>query len=212
MGVLGNHEGYDAYARRETVFNFQNLGELFRKYYPYKYANNKRFYHSFDYGPVHFVVIDTWSYKDQIIDTQQANWLQHDLKTSKKPWKVAMIHTPIWDCLAGNTAIQNQLTPILKAGGVQLVLQGHQHYYSHVTYNDMTYLVLGGGGATLLDPATTTCVEEANKTIVKTAFVYHFARFDVLGDTMTVSVINSDGGAVEPPFTITNGSAPAKSR
>ena len=57
MGVLGNHEGYDSQCTTEpnALINYQNIGQIFRKYYPYKYPNPKRYYYSFDYGPVHFV-------------------------------------------------------------------------------------------------------------------------------------------------------------
>jgi hypothetical protein len=211
MGVLGNHEGYDAYVAKKTVLNYENMGELFRKYYPYQYPNNNRFYYSFDYGPVHFVVIDTWSYlgassEQQSIDNVQANWLKRDLEASRKPWKIAMLHTPIWQCLQGLPAMQAQLTPILKDGGVQLVLQGHQHYYSHAEteapYAGMTWLVLGGGGAPII--AEKECVQEANKIWSPfAAFKFHFARFDVSGSTMAVTVIDNDGAIIET-FQITN--------
>ena len=214
MGVLGNHEGYDAYAEPKVVMNYENIGSIFRKYYPYKYPRNNRFYHSFDYGPVHFVIIDTWSYQgatntQQTIDNAQVNWLKQDLKASRKPWKIAMLHTPIWECLQGVPAMQDQLTPILKAGGVHLVLQGHHHYYSRAQtdgpYTGMTYITLGGGGAALDNQMA--CVQETNK--VWPTFpvwqAFHFARFDISGNTLTGTVI--DPSAPSTPidtFQITN--------
>jgi len=212
MGVLGNHEGYDAHAEKNhiCILNYQNIGELFRKYYPYHYPNRNRFYYSFDYGPIHFVIIDTWSYQGasskQTIDDVQANWLKRDLKASNKLWKIAMLHTPIWDCMKGNETMQAQLTPILKHGGVHLVLQGHRHYYSHAEtegeYAGMTYLTLGGGGAKL-DPEMA-CVHENNKKWPPfAAFKFHFARFDISENTMTVTVIGNDGAEIEQ-FQITN--------
>lgn len=218
MGVLGNHEGYDAHAGIDhlCIMNYQNIGELFRKYYPYQYPHGNRFYYSFDYGPIHFVIIDTWSYPgseqltspedddsvgEQTIDDIQAKWLRQDLAASRKPWKIAMLHTPIWDCLQGNETMQAQLTPILKAGGVHLVLQGHHHHYSHAEtdgkYAGMTYLTLGGGGAKLTPEAP--CVQEENKKWPPFAVFkkFHFARFDISGNTMTVTVIDKDGAIIE---------------
>ncbi len=210
MGVLGNHEGYDAYTANETIMNHQNIGELFRKYYPYQYPNKDRFYYSFDYGPVHFVVIDTWSYQSESNDQQtigkdHEKWLKQDLKASKKPWKIAMLHTPIWDCRVGKDPMKAQLTPILKQGGVHLILQGHVHYYSHVEtegeYAGMTFLTLGGGGARL--ESEEECVPQPNKKLLFVAIKFHFARFDISGNTMTVTVIDNDGEEVER-FQITN--------
>jgi acid phosphatase type 7 len=212
MGVLGNHEAYDAYTVKQVTFNYQNIGELFRKYYPYRYPNKKHFNYSFDYGPIHFVIIDTWTYQgvpaqEQTIDKEQEDWLRRDLRASQKPWKIAMLHTPIWQCLEGIPTMQAQLTPILKDGGVHLVLQGHQHYYSHAEtegpYAGMTYLTLGGGGADLI--AEKSCVAEANKTWPPKAVFekYFFARFDISGDSMTVTVKATDGTVIET-FQITN--------
>ena len=214
MGVLGNHEGYDANANgdQKNELNYENIGELFRKYYPYQYPKQNRFYHSFDYGPVHFVIIDTWSYQgasntQQTIDTAQVNWLKQDLKASRKPWKIAMLHTPIWECLQGVAAMQDQLTPILKEGGVHLVLQGHHHYYSRAEtegpYAGMTYVTLGGGGAALGDEEV--CVQETNKVWPTVAIwkTFHFARFDIAGDTLTGTVIDPSGNTIDT-FQVTN--------
>ena len=211
MGVLGNHEGYNAYTAKATVFNHQNVGELFRKYYPYHYPDKNHFYHSFDYGPVHFAIIDTWSYKNsssdrQTIDKAQEKWLKQDLKNSGKPWKIAMLHTPIWECRQGDANMQAQLTPLLKDGGVHLVLQGHHHYYSHAEtegpYAGMTFLTLGGGGAKL-DPEEP-CVPEPNKKWPPfSVSEFHFARFEISGNTMTVTVIDKDNKEIEK-FDITN--------
>jgi hypothetical protein len=211
MGVVGNHEGCDTYAAASEIINSQNMGELFRKYFPYRYPDKNHFYYSFDYGPVHFAIIDTWSnqgvpVEQQTINNQQASWLKQDLKASKKPWKIVMLHTPIWQCVEGIPAMQAQLTPLLKAGGVHLVLQGHYHYYSHAQtegpYEGMTYLTLGGGGARLNPEAT--CVHEDNKKWPPFAVsAFHFARFDISGDTMTVTVIGIDGTVIET-FQITN--------
>jgi hypothetical protein len=118
-----------------------------------------------------------------------------------------MLHTPIWDCLEGDEAMQAQLTPILKQGGVPLVLQGHHHHYSHAEtegeYAGITYLTLGGGGARLVPEAP--CVPETNKKWPPFAVFeeFHFARFDISGNTMTVTVIDKDGKEIER-FQITN--------
>jgi hypothetical protein len=112
-----------------------------------------------------------------------------------------MLHTPVWDCAFLSTELQDQLTPIIESSGVQLVLQGHMHYYSHVKKpnstpgKNTTYLTLGGGGAPLV-PATCT-----QSYVVTAESTNHFARFDVNGDTMTVTVIKPDSSIVET-FTI----------
>ncbi|MBF0527088.1 MAG: metallophosphoesterase family protein, partial [Deltaproteobacteria bacterium] len=148
MGALGNHEGYH---QGDFILDTQNIGALYRKYWPYKfYQTPRRYYYSFDYGPAHIAVIDTWSYPDQAVDAAQLTWLDNDLKNSTKLWKIVALHTPLWDCKANTPALQTAFVPILEKNGVKLVVQGHAHYYSNLKVNGITYLTVGGGGAPLV--------------------------------------------------------------
>ena len=49
MGAIGNHETTGTGVT------------IFRKYWPYPYYNASRYYYSFDYGPVHFTVVDQYT-------------------------------------------------------------------------------------------------------------------------------------------------------
>lgn len=94
--VMGNHECY----------NLQWLCRL-----PYAYLNYfslpsngsthfNRYYYSYDYGPVHFIVLNTqWdeinSFKQGLIDEQLA-WLENDLQTAdKSKWTVVLMHKDV---------------------------------------------------------------------------------------------------------------------
>ena len=50
--------------------------------------------------------------------------------------------------------MRDKLHAFLKAQGVKVVLQGHNHYYAHCEYDGVHYLTLGSGGCNLTDPAT----------------------------------------------------------
>ncbi|MBF0552378.1 MAG: metallophosphoesterase family protein [Deltaproteobacteria bacterium] len=193
MGAVGNHEGYH---EGVSVVDTPNTGTMFRKYWPYKiYQTPSRYYYSFDYGPVHIAVLDTWSYPDQAVDAAQLIWLENDLKNSTKPWKVVATHTPLRDCQLNTPALQTAFIPILERNGVKLVVQGHAHYYSHVMVNGITYLTVGGGGAPL-EPVTP-YDPNAVPYIIKAVSAYHFARMDIDGNTTTVTVIKNDGSVLD---------------
>ncbi|MBF0552615.1 MAG: metallophosphoesterase family protein [Deltaproteobacteria bacterium] len=193
MGVLGNHEGYH---QGYFVLDTKNIGALFLKYWPYKfYQTPGRYYYSFDYGPAHFAIIDTWSYPNEAVDAAQLTWLENDLKNSTKPWKIVALHTPIWDCKANTPALQAAFCPIIEKTGVKLVLQGHVHHYAYLKVNGVTYLSLGGGGAPLDN--ITPYDPNAVPYIIKAAAVYHFARFDIDGNTTAVTVIKNDGSVLD---------------
>jgi len=197
MGVLGNREGYIA-PLGPPHFLPQNIGQYYRKYFPYPmYRQTNHSYYSFDYGPLHVAVADTWSYQAEegrLPDARQIQWLTQDLKTSPKPWKIVMLHSSLSDSTPQSRDLRGTLVPVLESKGVHLVLEGQGSYYSHVKKDGMTYLTLGGGGAGPREsgPATGAAKPEKGQP---------FARFEVKGNTMTVTVMKSDGSIVET-FTI----------
>jgi len=56
-------------------------------------------YWSFDYGPIHFVMLD--AYTSYGAGSPQYNWLKADLAASTKTWKIIAIHEPGWSAGGG---------------------------------------------------------------------------------------------------------------
>ena len=100
-------------------------------------------------GPVELFMIDTnmnarWQH--------QMPWLRKALSSSTAPWKVVVGHHPIYSSgfYGDDPAAIAQLTPVFKRYGVQLYINGHEHNYERSKPIDgTTYLVVGGGGASL---------------------------------------------------------------
>ncbi|MBU0672348.1 MAG: metallophosphoesterase family protein [Candidatus Margulisbacteria bacterium] len=196
MIALGNHEGYSA-----SYLHEDQPGLLARKYWPYPYyAETGESYYSFDYGPAHFTVIDQYSNNKSytIESSAQYNWIEADLLATAKPWKFVVFHEPAWTASTqegyhgNNTTIQQELCPVFAQNGVQVVIQGHQHFYARVSPPDgRQYLTLGGGGAALNPP-------DANAAyLAASAQAFHFARFDIEGDVLTVSVLDENGALLD---------------
>ena len=60
-------------------------------------------YYSFDYGPVHVVVLDQYTNGGNYgSGSPQYTWLVNDLSTSTKPWKIIVLHQPGWSCNGGH--------------------------------------------------------------------------------------------------------------
>ena len=206
LGAVGNHEGYD---RRHFVeggkINHGRIGALFRKYFPYPmYRDSRHHYYSFDYGPAHVAVLDTWSYPGKYAheqpDAAQLAWLDQDLAATKRPWKLVLIHTPVFDWNSGDAVVQGQLAPVFERHGVQVVVQGHEHYYAHLEVKGVTYLVLGGGGARLVNFKPQAMVPA--ETVRARAVTHHFGRFEIRGDEMRIDILTPEGTLVEPPFNV----------
>lgn len=180
-GVKGNHEG---------------TGTYFKKYYPYPYAAN--FYWSFDYGPVHFTVVD--QYATYTSGSAQYNWLVNDLATTTKPWKVLMIHEPMYSAgtHTNNTTSQTAFLPLIDQYKVDLVFAGHNHNYCRAMVNGVPHIVDGGGGAPLY------AVDTTWPNVVTATSTLSYATFDVNGNTLTMTAKNTSGAVIDS-FTVTHG-------
>ncbi len=100
--------------------------------------------YSFDWGPAHFVALDT-----EHMDEEQAEWLERDLAASDRPWKIVYGHDPPYSSGRHGSAkqVRNLVRPVLERHGVRLFLAGHDHHYERSNViGGTTYVVTGGGG------------------------------------------------------------------
>ena len=181
IGIRGNHEGSATFWKQYWPEPFQSDG----------------LYWSFDYGPMHFAMMD--AYTAYNAGSAQYNWLKADLAASTKTWKFVAIHEPGWSAGGGhanNTTVQNDLQPLLVQYGVSILFAGHNHYYARASVNGVTHLTLGGGGAPQYTPAT------GQPNIVVISKSYSFGEFTISGNTLTAKVVNNSGATIDT-FTIT---------
>ena len=181
IGIRGNHEGSATFLKQYWPEPFQPGG----------------LYWSFDYGPMHVVLMD--SYTAYTVGSAQYNWIKADLAASTKTWKIVAIHEPGWSANGGhpnNTTVQTVLQPLFVQYGVAMVLSGHNHYYARAMVGGIAHLTVGGGGAPLYPPASgQPNIVVANKT-------YSFGEFTINGKTLTAKIVNSSGATIDT-FTIT---------
>ena len=115
-------------------------------------------YYSYNYGNVHFIVLDSYSVGRGANDPM-ATWLQNDLTANTLPWIVAYWHHPPYTKGSHNSDNTNfldgelvdmrqNIIPILENGGVDLVLNGHSHCYERSFLIDSHY-----GSSSQLNPS-----------------------------------------------------------
>ena len=181
QGCMGNHEG---------------SGTIYTKYWPYPYVADR--YWSFDYGPAHIAVVD--QYTDYSPGSAQLKWLANDLSSSAKQWKFIVLHEPGWSAGSfhgNNTSVQQNIQPLCKRYGVQIVFAGHNHYYARAVVDGVQHLTIGGGGAPLHDPkADMPNVVSAKKTL-------GYCKVSILGNTLRCQMFDSPDNTVIDAFTIT---------
>ena len=178
--------------------NHESAGTVFRKYYPYPYVGD--FYWSFDYGPVHIVVLDQFvSYAP---GSPQYEWLVGDLSATSKPWKIVTFHKPGWS--AGNVhgnevEVQQYIQPLCLQYGIDLAISGHNHYYARADVGGVQHLTTGGASDYFSIPA-------GGDYLVTSEGAFHHLEIDIQGREASVTARRRDGSVIET-FTISHGAS-----
>ncbi|MFY0584057.1 metallophosphoesterase [Cystobacter fuscus] len=127
-------------------------------------ARTERYY-SFDWGPVHFVSLDSncLTYPTpECTKAIQQDWVAKDLAATPRPWKIVFFHHPLWSSgeHGSSTSMRKAFAATFEQYGVDLVLTGHDHNYERSKpmkgeavaasgTKGIPYLVVGSGGATM---------------------------------------------------------------
>lgn len=141
--AAGNHEdGENSY---NNYFNFGGA--------PDSQSTETGLYYSLNYGSTHIVVLNTNDVGKSGLNQAQLDWLTSDLETAKNSpnikWTIVVMHKGLYS--VGSHVedtdvklLRAQLTPVFYNGGVDLVLQGHDHVYN-------TTKLLGADGEVIAD-------------------------------------------------------------
>ena len=182
-------------ALSQTAY-YPSLGNHERKGAPYFRYFGMPAEYSFDYGDAHFIGLD--SNRPEAEYAAQQAWLEKDLKAHQNAkWRIVFFHHTIYTCVdkpgrrEESAARAKRLEPILIAGRVQLVINGHDHDYQRHVAKGITYLVTGGGGAPLYEVTPDTpFVKKAKK-------AHHHCELIVSGDTISARAVEPDGAVIE---------------
>ena len=172
ISVLGNHDIMTDGAAIQRLFGM-----------PAPYYTTVR-------GPVEFFVLDNSRGR---VDPAQRAWLDEALGRSASPWKVVVMHIPLFSSgeLHGSSArLQASLQDLLERHGVQLAIAGHDHNYERtVVMGGVTYIVSGGG----------CCPRKAGRGPFTAAVAegLHFVVFDAEGDVMRVRALGLGGHVLD---------------
>ena len=159
--AIGNHEGVDetiegtstpfaGLAAWQAAFNLPSAPGAGKRYYAYDWRRQ-----------VHIVVLFSTSGGIGFAgpgkpgNSAQSRWLIADLQRNRRPWTIVVLHHPIYDPRKGDAwfdtkrAERDRLARFLRAQGVDLVVQGHDHLYRRHMQDGLPYVTQGGGGAGL---------------------------------------------------------------
>jgi hypothetical protein len=191
---IGNHDDELAFAQPyRDVFVLPENGVTSG------YADHAERFYSFDYGPVHFVALDTErAFQDPLRRQAQVTWLENDLAATAQPWRVVFFHrSPYSNGVehGSDLAVRQAFGPLFERYGVQLVISGHDHDFERsVPWRQTTtaggravmYVVSGGGGARLYG------VGQAAWT-ARSVSAYHYVRANVGTCLLQLEAVGLDG-------------------
>ena len=135
--VMGNHETYDK--KWEVRLPLAYLAE----FQPPENDSQafSRYYYSFDFGDVHFIVLNTqWDETEEFrpgLLEEQLGWLPKDVAASDKKWKIVMLHKDVLQYRIGKrperkegfSACGEAFMPLFDGLGIDAVLSAHLHTY-----------------------------------------------------------------------------------
>jgi hypothetical protein len=119
------------------VFTFPTAGESGG------IASGTEKYYSFDYGNIHFMILNSFE-EDRSVGATMYNWALNDIQNTTQQWVVAVWHHPPYskgfhtseglDWLGAPAEIEliemrENIVPMLEANGVDLVIAGHSEVY-----------------------------------------------------------------------------------
>jgi hypothetical protein len=214
MVALGNHDfDYDSGSGTDM--------DYFHYFFPYPHASGGGVGDEYTYnvnGQVWFFDLDTFPMDGYCgcgngcpglkPGSDQYKWLDQTLSSidnDPRQWKIVFMHAPLYspgDCNLHGPNID--LENLLEKHGVDLVLTGHEHYYSRITVscdgnnqpinNNIIHLVLGGAGASLSKIEDTTGYDRVVQD-------WHFADIKIDGDVLQGRVVFR-GDVPDDTFTI----------
>jgi Calcineurin-like phosphoesterase len=197
MPSIGNHE-------YEIDFEFQDYYE--RLFGGAGFDSPRVEWYRFQSGGVWFFSLSTEA--DLKAGSDQANWLEAQLAdAASQPgyrFGVVYFHKPMMTLseYTQKKGEREHFDPIFRQHGVRLVMCGHVHGYERFDDGSLTYIVSGGGGASLhdLDVSIDERPEEAGKRQAASAN-YHGTIIEVGNDSIHGTAISHTGDTLDD-FTI----------
>ncbi len=170
--------------------------------------------YSFDWGDVHFVVLnDDYGYyrknrhrKPASLTPEQWDWLIKDLKANRRKWIIVSYHEPTFSPLGREDFDSTQIDSlwrVLDRYGVVAVINGHEHIYARMEVDStlvpgmkrsITQIISGRAGAPKYRTSRKLRYAEHIKSISNSR---HFVLVEASPDSLVFKTITLDGEVID---------------
>ena len=203
LPVEGNHETYNVSGGPSKPAYLTDFFPVFQNG-PEDFMGQV---YSFDYGNAHFSVIDSQkdeeAPKSEDFLKEQAAWLDKDLSSSVKTFKLVFFHkTPYFNKLKrGNEEIKAAFCPVAEKYHADIVFNGHDHCLAR-TYpvkdgkffakpeEGTVYYICGRSGAKFY---TDSVIREGDEFFFNPKDQPCYVKVEVSKSSLTVKAFNADG-------------------
>lgn len=169
-----------------TLGNHDNSNQRF-----YKHFNmDGKEYYSLKKSDVLFLSLNS-----NYPDARQLKWLEEELKKDAK-WKICFFHHPLYSSggqHGSNEELQKVLEPLFVKYKVNVVLNGHEHFYERIKPQKGIYYFISGAGGKLRpgDVKKTSLTEKSFDQAL------NFMLIEISGDQFHFQVVSHDGRQVD---------------
>ena len=191
--VLGNHDDEDAAMWNGAPFYDHAFPPFTDPLFPQTSGAGRDWY-AFAYGSVQFLMLDTEAMNNAQARQEQKVWLAERLADTRFTTSIPVFHIPPYTGGAhvnDGVAVRADWVPMFKQAGVKLVLSGHDHNYQRLVEDGITYIVSGGGSATLYAKT----VDIPGSQVFNR--ISHFVTFDVYPDHIDLQAVALGGNVID---------------
>ncbi len=152
--------------------------------------NGERYY-TFKKDGIQFFALDS-----NYMDAPQLSWLEQNLRSSKAQWKISFFHHPLYNegkMHGPDLDLRNELLPLLKNYGVNVVFSGHEHVYERLKPVDNIYYFVQGDSGKLARHD----FHRSNELAASFDRARTFMIVEIVGDTLYFQTISQNGETVD---------------
>ena len=145
---------------------------------------------SFDYGPIHFVGLDSTvsDLTEEAAMQEQTAWLRQDLSQAQGQmilvFSADALYSASYDS-GENPRLLERWESLFREYNVDVVFSSSAHCYEHIYVDGIHYIASGGGGAPLDSPAT----NNVPGTVFQRYGLLHYVVGTVADDVLKIEVI-----------------------
>jgi tartrate-resistant acid phosphatase type 5 len=152
--------------------------------------DSPRRHYAFRAGPARVVVLDG----NDPADPRQLAFLRREMAAPRTGPRIVAVHQPLRTSGVHPPAREaaRLWEPLLRRGGVSLVLQGHNHLYERIEAGGITYVTTAGGGAPIYP-----CVRLLTEGLRHCALEHHFLVVTAAPRAVAVRAVTPKGRTIE---------------